>query len=80
LESWFNDGMDRFTGWYKRCTRQVSFGVAKVLVIFANADTLMLPNRLARDGALRAAIAAAADSATQKIAGNLNKDNVTPLR
>ena len=80
LESWFNDGMDRFTGWYKRWTRQVSFGVAVVLVVFANADTLMLSNRLARDGALRAAIAAAADSATQKIAGNLNKDNVQTAR
>ena len=67
LESWFNDGMDRFTGWYKRWTRQVCFGVAIVVVIFANADTLMLANRLARDGALRSAIVSAADSATQKI-------------
>jgi len=60
LEDWFNDGMDRFAGWYKRWTRQVSFVVAIVLVIFANADSLMLANRLARDGALRAAIATAA--------------------
>lgn len=67
LESWFNDGMDRFAGWYKRWTRQVTFGVAVVVVICANADTLMLANRLARDGALRAAIVAAADSASQKI-------------
>jgi hypothetical protein len=67
LEGWFNDGMDRFAGWYKRWTRQVSFGVAIVVVIFANADTLMLANRLARDGALRAAMISAADSATQKI-------------
>lgn len=71
LESWFNDGMDRFTGWYKRWTRQVSFGVAIVLVVFANADTLTLANRLARDGALRSAITTAADSATQKIGENL---------
>jgi hypothetical protein len=67
LESWFNDGMDRFAGWYKRWTRQVTFGVAVVVVICANADTLMLANRLARDSALRAAIVAASDSATQKI-------------
>jgi hypothetical protein len=73
LESWFNDAMDRFAGWYKRWTRQVSFGVAIVLVIFANADTLMLANRLARDGALRAAIVTAADSATQKMAGDFSK-------
>jgi hypothetical protein len=67
LESWFNDGMDRFAGWYKRWTRQVTFGVAVVVVVCANADTLMLANRLARDAALRAAIVTAADSATQKI-------------
>jgi hypothetical protein len=73
LESWFNDGMDRFSGWYKRWTRQVSFGVAIVLVVFANADTLTLANRLARDGALRAAIVTAADSANQKMAGDFTK-------
>jgi hypothetical protein len=80
LESWFNDGMDRFSGWYKRWTRQVSFGVAIVLVVFANADTLTLANRLARDGALRAAITTAADSATQKIGENLKNENVQAAR
>lgn len=73
LESWFNDGMDRFTGWYKRWTRQISFAVAVVIVGLANADTMMLANRLARDGALRAAIVAAADGATQKMAGDFSK-------
>src|SRR5208282_3901430 len=63
LEDWFNDAMDRFSGWYKRWTRQISFAVA------ANADTMMLANRLARDAALRAGIVAAADNASQKIAG-----------
>jgi hypothetical protein len=80
LESWFNDGMDRFSGWYKRWTRQVSFGVAIVLVVLANADTLTLANRLARDGALRAAITTAADSATQKIGENLKNENVQAAR
>jgi hypothetical protein len=76
LESWFNDGMDRFSGWYKRWTRQVSFGVAIVLVVLANADTLTLANRLARDGALRAAIT----TATQKIGENLKNENVQAAR
>jgi hypothetical protein len=73
LESWFNDAMDRFTGWYKRWTRQISFAVAVVVVGIANADTMMLANRLARDGALRAAIVTAADGATQKMAGDFSK-------
>jgi predicted nucleic acid-binding Zn-ribbon protein len=69
LEGWFNDAMDRFAGWYKRWTRQVSFVLAIIVVGLANADTMMLANRLARDGALRASIVAASDNATQKMAG-----------
>jgi hypothetical protein len=70
LENWFNDAMDRFAGWYKRWTRQISFAIAIIVVGIANADTIMLANRLARDGALRAAIVAAADGATQKMSGD----------
>jgi hypothetical protein len=70
LENWFNDAMDRFAGWYKRWTRQISFAVAIIVVGIANADTIMLANRLARDGALRAGIVAAADGATQKMSGD----------
>lgn len=43
------------------------------MVGLANADKMMLANRLARDGALRAAIVAAADGATQKMAGDFSK-------
>ncbi|MBV8275094.1 MAG: hypothetical protein JO170_07545 [Verrucomicrobia bacterium] len=67
LENWFNSSMDRFAGWYKRWTRQICFAVGAVLVILANADSLMLANRLARDGALRAGIVSAADAAAQKV-------------
>ena len=73
LESWFNNGMDRFAGWYKRWTVQVSLIVAAVVVISVNADTLMLANKLARDSALRAGIVTAADSTTQAMAGDFNK-------
>jgi hypothetical protein len=47
--------------------------LAVFVVGFANADTLMLANRLARDSALRASINAAADTASQKIAGDFSK-------
>jgi hypothetical protein len=67
LENWFNSSMDRFAGWYKRWTRQICFAIGSVLVVFANADSLMLANRLARDGALRAGIVSEADAVTQKM-------------
>jgi hypothetical protein len=72
LESWFNSSMDRFAGWYKRWTRQVCFVIGTILVVIANADTLALANRLARDSALRSAIVSAADTATEKLAGNVD--------
>ena len=65
--------MDRFAGWYKRWTVQVSLIVAAVVVISVNADTLMLANKLARDSALRAGIVTAADSTTQAMAADFNK-------
>jgi hypothetical protein len=73
LEGWFNDAMDRFTGWYKRWTQQVSFVVAIIVVVLANADTMMLANRLARETGLRAGIAAAAENAAQKMTGDFTK-------
>jgi len=73
LEGWYNDAMDRFSGWYKRWTRQVTFVLAVFVVGFANADTIMLANRLARDSALRTSINAAADTASQKIAGDSSR-------
>lgn len=73
LERWYNDAMQRFAGWYKRWTRQVSFVLAIIVVGLANADTITLANRLARDGALRASIVAAADNATQKMVGDSAK-------
>ncbi|MFZ0504317.1 MAG: hypothetical protein WAM44_11435 [Chthoniobacterales bacterium] len=72
LENWFNSSMDRFAGWYKRWTRQICFVIGVVLVVIANADTLALANRLARDTALRSAIVSAADTATEKLAGNVD--------
>jgi hypothetical protein len=73
LESWFNDAMDRFAGWYKRWSQLVSLALAIMLVVLVNADTIMLTNRLARDAALRSSIVAAADSAAQKMNGDFEK-------
>jgi hypothetical protein len=62
IEQWFNDAMDRVSGWYKRWTQRILLGIAIVLVLVGNVDTLMLVQRLSRDQALRASIVAAAQS------------------
>jgi hypothetical protein len=74
IEQWFNDAMDRCGGWYKRWTQKVLLGVAIVVVLGANVDTLMLAKRFMRDNALRASIVTAAEKNIQDNAANPTND------
>jgi hypothetical protein len=62
LEAWFNSGMDRVSGWYKRRTQNVLFVVGVVLVIAVNADTLTIAQSLIHDGDRRKAIVTQAEA------------------
>lgn len=61
IETWFNDAMDRVSGWYKRKTQLMTLSVAFSVVVLTNADTVMLANHLARDTVLRSALVAQAE-------------------
>jgi hypothetical protein len=61
LEQWFNDAMTRVAGWYKRWTQKFQLGFAIVVVLAANADSLMLAKRFTRDSALRQSVVTVAD-------------------
>ena len=56
LEEWFNNAMDRVSGWYKRKLQIITFAVALVVTLVANADTLQLIGVLWRSPVLRASI------------------------
>jgi hypothetical protein len=60
LEGWFNDSMDRVSGWYKRKAHAWIwiFGIALSLML--NADAITLSKRFWTDQALREAVAAEA--------------------
>lgn len=75
IEQWFNDSMTRSGGWYKRWTQKVLLGVAIVVVLGANVDTLTLAKRFMRDNALRASVVAAAEKTIQNDSVNPTKDN-----
>jgi beta-lactamase superfamily II metal-dependent hydrolase len=64
IERWFNDAMDRVSGWYKRRARILSLVVGLVVVVLFNADTLLIAKTLWSDDALRSAIVAQAEAAT----------------
>jgi len=60
VDQWYNDAMDRVTGWYKRWTQIVLVAVSLFVVVGANADTIMLAKLLMHNDALRASMAGAA--------------------
>ena len=56
IETWFNDSMERVSGWYKRRTQTLLLIWAAVVTIGTNADTLVIAKTLWRDPALRQAL------------------------
>ena len=64
IEKWFNDTMDRTSGWYKRRTRGLLILVGLVLALVGNIDSIALAKWLWEgDAARQTVVAAAADYA-----------------
>jgi hypothetical protein len=63
---WFDDGMDRVSGWYKRRSQRVVLAIAAFLTIALNIDTLLIADRLSRDATLRELVVAAGAGAGEK--------------
>jgi hypothetical protein len=66
IEDWFNDAMDRVSGWYKRKAQVIILVLALLTTVFLNADTLTIANSLWRDTTIRASIVAAAEQAVKQ--------------
>ena len=62
IEEWFNNGMDRLSGWYKRRAQTLAFTIGILLALCMNVDSLVLANQLWRDPSIREALAKQADS------------------
>jgi hypothetical protein len=57
LETWFEDAMDRVSGWYKTKAQVITIIVAFGITIFANADTIKIAQALFMSPVLRATLA-----------------------
>jgi hypothetical protein len=66
IEGWFNDAMDRVSGWYKRRTQVWTLGIAVALTVLANADTVQISRRLWTDPVLRSEVIEGAKARSQK--------------
>jgi hypothetical protein len=66
IEIWFNNSMERVSGWYKRRAQAWTIGIAAALTVALNVDSVLIAQRLARDSALRAAIVAQAEQMVEQ--------------
>lgn len=65
LEKWFDDAMDRVSGWYKKRTQVWTIIVASLITIFANADTIQIARKLYLSPTLREKIVQEAGAAAK---------------
>jgi hypothetical protein len=72
LEQWFDNGMDRLSGWYKRRSQTLAFVIGISVAVLLNVDSLQLANQLWRDPIVRQSVVDQATSFT-----NQNPDGVS---
>lgn len=56
LRTWFNQTMDRVSGWYRRQIKLITFCIAAVLTVALNANALQIAVGLAENQQLRASV------------------------
>jgi len=78
IESWFNDSMDRLTGWYKRKAQLTGFIVGCIIAAALNVDTINISNQLWREPVVRQAINASTNQILDRAAGT-NPPTLTDL-
>ena len=75
-EKWYDDAMDRVSGWYKRHIQLVIWIIAVFVALLLNVDTVQIATTLWKDPTARAAVVASADKAAAQ-GQNANQVNQT---
>src|SRR5258708_18112743 len=65
LENWYDNSMDRVSGWFKTQTQLILLIIGLGVATFFNVDTIAVANNLLENPALRASIAAQAGTVGQ---------------
>lgn len=65
IEKWFDDAMDRVSGWYKRKAQAILLATAASLAVVLNVDSIEIGKRLWRDPTVRQTLVEEAEKATQ---------------
>jgi hypothetical protein len=70
LENWFDSGMDRVAGWYRKETQWVLLSLGLFVAVLLNIDAIRVASYLYENGAVRAVILSEAEAFVQR-AGDL---------
>lgn len=62
IEGWYNDAMDRVSGWYKRRTHWILIVMGLLAAMFLNVDTINVARALWYNDTLRTSVVAATDT------------------
>ena len=62
METWFDNSMERVSGWYKRKSQWVHLVLAAALTVGINVDSIQIVQNLSRDSALRDSLVAQAQT------------------
>ncbi len=65
IEGWYDDAMDRASGWYKRRAQWILLALGLLVAIATNADSINIAQTLTHDSALRGVVVAAAEEAAK---------------
>ena len=66
IEDWYNEAMERASGWYKRQLQWITLAVAATITVLVNADTLTAAKILWHDPSARAAVVAQAQERVKR--------------
>jgi hypothetical protein len=75
FENWYNDGMDRASGWYKKRSQYILLGLGLIIAVWANADSVNIARTLYLDPGVRQATV---DTATSYLAKSSSSPKVCP--
>lgn len=67
LEDWYNETMDRVSGWYKRRIQLITFIVGLLIAFLFNVDTIGIANKLSKEGKARTELVKAASAYAEAV-------------
>jgi hypothetical protein len=82
LEQWYDDSMERVSGWYRRKVQVLLLAIGLAIAVALNVDTLLLAQRLWTDQTVRAGVIAQVDKVTERPPSDFNAaaDNFASIK